>query len=173
MVEDRTNESSRLELKSEYGWFVSLAGAIAASALFFGSMCVARGAHLSAICGLALAAVTVSFLAAWHASKRIVFERDGQLLRGYHVHFGRKSHHFEHRLDEMRDIGFVVEGEHAASSVVAILDSGESKKLDSHFFHVSTTYDDRLATLRNWFLQLRYAGAVPAELAGHPPFEAR
>ena len=172
MVEAKgTSESARLELKSEYSWFVSVAGAIAASALFFGSMCVARGAHFEALCGLAAAALTVLFLAAWFTSKRVVFEHDGNVLRGYHERFGRRSEQLE--LREVRDIGFVVEGDRAASSVVAILDLGEMQKIDSHFFHVHTTYDEQLKTLRNWFLARRYAGAVPAELGNHPPFETR
>lgn len=167
MAAERTNESSRLELKSEYSWFVSVAGAIAASALFFGSMCVARGEHVAALGGLALSALLVLSLAVWHASKRVVFEHDGKVLRGYHLHLGRKVHQFEHPLHEVRDLSVVHEGDHAASSVVAILDSGESKTLDTHFFHVHSHYDERFAALRSWFLQLRYAGAVPAELQAH------
>jgi hypothetical protein len=173
VIEGRTHESTRLELSGEYSWFLSVAGAIAAAALCCGSICVARGAWVAALCALVVAALTVSGLAAWHTSKRVVFEHDGQVLRGYRVHFGRRTPEFEHRLSEMRDIGLVVEGEQATSSVVAILDSGESKKLDAQFFHVHTMYDEQLRTLRDWFLQLRYAGTRPADLESQPPCEVR
>lgn len=167
MTDGNSNKAAQLVLKSEYSWFVSVAGAIAASALFFGSMCVARGAHFDALCGLAVASLLVVGLAAWHASKRIVFEHDGKVLRGYHLHFGRTTHHFEVALEDVRDLGVEHEGEHAAASVIAILASGERKELDTHFFHVHSHYDERFEALRSWFLNLRYAGAVPAELQAH------
>lgn len=158
---------SRLELKSETNWFVSVVGAIAATSLFFGCMCIARGATTAAVCGVAAGALVTTLCALWFTAHRIVFEHDGDVIRGYHQRFGSRREHLVLPLREVRDIGFL-EGA-GSSSVVAILESGEMQKVDDHFFHAHSTFDDKLHTLRDWFLARRYAGARPADLGAHPP----
>lgn len=163
-VERTQPGGARLVLRPEYGrWTLPFTiGALAG--VIFSLTRYVRGDELpnSLLAGSSLLLVGCVYV----YLTRVVFEIDGEMLRGYRLKLGLRTRRMEHKLDDIRDIGFRFKdtGDGTASFIVLLRDSGPPVHLSPQLLLAFLPSDEDLHALRAWFLERRYGGSLPADI---------
>lgn len=164
MKPKRQTSSTRLVLRPEYSRWTPLFTVVALAGVLFSLARYLR--HLEVPQGLLCGSFLVFVGCVYAHLTRVIFEIDGDKLRGYRLKLGLRTRRMEHPLEDIRDIGLRLHdtGDGTATFIVLLRGSGPPVNISTQLLLAFIQSDSDLLALRAWFLEQRYGESRPAEI---------